>query len=72
MVRSGHHAPLPGYHRLSTGEHMRDDQSSGMLPIVPGMPSHAIALSDAVGNARGFEGVSIPAIRELDVDLPNT
>ena len=29
LAGSGQRAPLPGYHRMSTGEHMRNDDQTG-------------------------------------------
>jgi hypothetical protein len=60
IAGSGQRAPLPGYHRMSTGEHMRDDEQHGGAPTLlfgPGDTIQATTVSDAVGNASGLTGV---------------
>eukprot|EP01043_Picozoa_sp_COSAG02_P032912 COSAG02_NODE_2218_length_9474_cov_25.098453_7_plen_92_part_00 len=34
IAGSGQRAPLPGYHRMSTGEHMRNDEQHGGAPTL--------------------------------------
>jgi hypothetical protein len=50
---------LKGYHRMSTGEHMRNDDQTGGggMFFEPGATITATPISDTVGNHSGFAGL---------------
>ena len=59
LAGSGQRAPLPGYHRMSTGEHMRNDDQTGGggMFFEPGATITATPVSDTVGNHSVFAGL---------------
>ena len=49
IAGSGQRAPLPGYHRMSTGEHVRNDEQHGGAPTLlfgPGDTIQATPVTD--------------------------